>query len=72
MVVDVFRTVIAVKAEDHEGEAFEQRFEYGDQESLADTLAGGYPFVLGHAVHGIDVIDAFDTVLVTLVHTVHA
>ena len=50
----------------------QQRFEHGDEERLADALAGGHPFVLGHAVHGIDVVDAFDAVLIALMHAVHA
>ena len=37
-----------------------------------DSLAGGDPLVLGHAVHGIDVIDAFDAVLIALMDAVHA
>ena len=73
MVVDVFRAIVGVKSLDDEREAFEQRFEHRDQERLANALAGCHPLVLGHTVHGIDVIDAFDTVfLVTLVDTVHA
>ena len=70
--VDVLRAIVGVKPLDDEGEAFEQRFEHGDEERLADPLAGGHPLVLGHAVHGIDVIDALDAVLIALMDTVHA
>ena len=40
-----------MKAVDDEGEAVQQRAEYGDEESLADALASGYHLELGHAVH---------------------
>src|SRR5450759_1377436 len=72
MAVDVFGTVVAVKAEDHEGEALQQLFEHGDEERLADTLTGGHPFILRHAVHGVDMVETFNTVLVALMHAVHA
>ena len=36
-----------------EREALQQRVEHGDEERLANTLTGGDPFVLRHAVHGI-------------------
>ena len=38
----------------------------------ADALTGSHPFVLGHAVHGIGVVDGIDPVLVARMHAVHA
>ena len=45
--VDVFRAIVYVKSLDDAGEAIEQRFEHGDQERLADALAGGHPLHTG-------------------------
>ena len=70
--VDEFGAVVGVKPQDDEGEAQQQCFEHGNKESLADTLAGGHHFVLGHAVHGIDVVETFNAVLIALMHAIHA
>lgn len=50
----------------------QQGFEHRDQERLADPFASGHPLVLGHAVHGIDVVEAFDPDLIALADVVHA
>ena len=36
------------------------------------TLASGHRFVLRHAVHGNDVEDAFEAVLIALMHAIHS
>ena len=61
-----------MKAQDDERETCQQLFEHGDQVCLADPFAGGHRFILCHAVHGIDVVEAFNAVLITLMHAVHA
>lgn len=68
--VDGFRAVIGVKAEDPEGEVVEQGFEHGQQGRPVERLAGGDNLELGHAVHGIAVIEAFHAVLIPLGDTV--
>ena len=55
-----------MKAQDGKGEALQQLFEHGDEEGLADPLAARDPLVLGDAVHGVDVVEAFDAVLIAL------
>ena len=49
-----------MKSLDDEGEALEQRFEDGDEERLADSFAGRYPFVLGGDKIGAKVTDISD------------
>jgi hypothetical protein len=66
------RVIIGVKSLNDEGEAVQERFQHRDEERLADSLVGGDPFVLGHAVHGIDVRDALDAVLIALMDAVQA
>ncbi len=61
-----------MKAEDPEGEALEQGFENGQQVRLAQPLTGDNDLELGYAVHGIDVVEAFETILVALMNTVDA
>ena len=61
-----------MKAQNHEGKALQQGFQHGNQESLADTLAGGNALVLGHAVDRVDVIHPFHSVLIALMDAIHA
>ena len=61
-----------MKAQDLEGKVLEQAVQGGQQVGLADALAGGHQFELREAVHGVDVIDALEAVLVTLVNAVDA
>ena len=61
-----------MKAQDLEGEVLEQAVQGRQQVGLADALAGGHQFELRDAVHGVDVIDALEAVLVALVNAVDA
>ncbi len=61
-----------MKAQDGEGQVLQQAFQSGQQVGLADALAGGHQFELGHAVHRVDVIDPLEAVEVALVDAVDA
>jgi hypothetical protein len=69
--VNILGSVVGVEVENDVGETLQQRVEHGNEEYLADPLAGRHTFVLGHTVDSIDVIDPFHAVLITLVDTVH-
>ena len=71
-VVDVLRAIIGMEAQDPEREAGKNLFQDGQQVGLAQALAGGDDFHLGEAVHGVDVIEPLDPVLIALVDTVDA
>ena len=72
IVIDELAAAIGVKAIDHERKAGEQLLDHGEQVGLADALAGGGELPLADNVHGIDVIEALDTVVIALVHRVDA
>ena len=55
-----------MKTQNVEGEAGQQGFDDRQQVGFADLLAGGDQLPLGDAIDGIDVINAFDAVLVAL------
>src|SRR5674476_1020202 len=70
--VDVFRTIVGVKATNDEGEEFEHRCEHGYQESLTDARDGADEFKLRDLIDGVDAIHTLHPLEVTLVHGVHA
>ena len=67
LVVDVFGTVVGVKALDDKGIGGDQGFEHGDQEALGDGFDGADVLILGDFIDGVDVIDAFGALAVALV-----
>jgi hypothetical protein len=61
-VIDVLRAVVGVEAQDTEGKALDQRFEYRDQESFRDPLDRTDALELGDLIDQIEVIQALDAV----------
>ena len=72
LVVDVFRTVVGVKAQDGKWEGLQQRPDHRQEIGLGELLARGHDFPLRHAVHDVDVVDPLHPVLLALVHAVDA
>ena len=66
------RTVIGVEAENDKRKSGQQLPDDREHVRLADLLAGGDELHLRHTVHRVDVIHAFDAVLVALMHAVYA
>ena len=60
--VDVFRTVVGMKASQLKGELFQELFQNGDQVVLADLFHGADDLELSHLVDGVDVVDHFDAI----------
>ena len=50
----------------------QQTLQGRQQVGFADALAGGHQLELGQAVHGVDVVQPLEAVLVALVHAVSA
>ena len=70
LVIDILRTVIFVSTADHEREGIEQCRKRRNQIRLADALYTRHHLKLGHRVHGIDVINAFTSIQVALMHRI--
>lgn len=64
VIVDVFGSAIATKAEDAERELIEHGAQYWQHMFLRQSLHGGDDLPQGNAVDGVDVIDA--------IHAIHA
>ena len=60
LMVDVFRTVIAVETQDHEREGRHHGRQHRQQECLADFLHGADHLKLGHFIHRIDEVHPLD------------
>ncbi len=72
VVVDELAAVVGMKAADHEGELFEQRFQHRQQPEFGDLRGRGHDLPLGHLVDGVDVIQPFASILIALMHGVDA
>ncbi len=72
LVIDVFGAVVGVKALDAERKGRQQRFDHRQQVDLGEFLAGGHQLPLRDAIHGVDVVQAFEAVLIALMHAVDA
>ncbi len=72
LVVDVFRTVIRMKAKDDKREPIQSLPDDWMQVRLTDLLAGGDKLHLCHTIHRVDVIHPFHPILVALVDAVDA
>ena len=72
LVVDVFGTVVGVKALDDKGIGGDQGFEHGDQEAFGNGFDGADVLILGDFIDGVDVIDAFGAIAVALVDGIDA
>lgn len=59
-----------MEAQDEEWEACQQAFEDRQQVGFAQAFAGGDDLVLRDAVHGVDVIEPLDAVLIALMNAV--
>src|ERR1700680_654877 len=63
---------VRVKAANGEREALEQQRDHGQQKGFADALHRGYQLPLGDDIHGVDMVEALDAVLIALVHGIDA
>lgn len=72
MVIDVFRAIVGMEAQNAEREVGEQDFQRGEQIGLADLLDAGDDLPLGDLIDGIDVIEALVTVPIALMDRVDA
>ena len=72
LMVDVFRSVISMKAQYGKGKIVNDHHQYRDHEAFGDALYREYTFHLSHLVNGIDVVDAFDAVQVALMNGIYA
>ena len=70
--VDEFRSVVGMKAQDHEGEACQEIFQQRLQEGIGNALNSANDFPLSNLVNDIDVVDALGFVAVALVDGIHA
>jgi len=61
-----------VKALDPERKGRQQRFDHRQQVGLGEFLAAGHQLPLRDAIHGVDVVQAFQAVLIALMHAVDA
>ena len=57
-----------MEAANDEGEGFQHKIEGGQQERLADPFHRGDDFKLRDRVYRIDMIDAFVTIEISLMH----
>jgi hypothetical protein len=71
-VVDILASVVGMKAPDAKRKLLQHRFQHRQQSPLADLPRRPYPLPLRHLIHGIEVIHAFTSGLVSLVDCVHA
>ena len=71
MLVDVLRAVVRVKVEYDKRELLQQLFQYRDQVTLGDLLDRANHFKLGLFVNGINMVEPFGPILVTLMDGIH-
>jgi len=69
--IDELRAVIGVELMDHEGETQDQFLNDRSQELFRDLLYCRYHFPLGYLIHDIDVVDAFDTIAISLMNCIY-
>src|SRR5271157_6628428 len=70
--VDELAAVVGVKAADGEGELAQQGGQHGLQPSFADAGGGGHDLPLCNLIDGIDVVDAFGSRSIALMHGIDA
>ena len=70
--IDIFRTVVGVKAKDFKWIRIDELFENRNEDILSDFFDGSDEFELCDLVDGVDVINAFDAVFVALMNGIDA
>jgi hypothetical protein len=64
--------VVGMKTADDKRELFEHLLQHRDQPVFRDLRCGSHDLPLRHLVDGIDVIKAFDSVPIALMHGIDA
>ena len=72
ILIDIFRTVVGVKAKDFKWISIDELFENRNEDILSDLLNGSDEFELRDLIDGVDVLNAFDAVFVALMNGIHA
>src|ERR1039458_5928898 len=70
--VDELAAVVGVKAEDEEGELPQHGGQHGLQPSFADAGGGAHDLPLRDLIDGVDVVDAFGSRSIALMHGIDA
>ncbi len=71
MPVDVFRTIVGMKAEHDEGKLSQQLLKHGDQVSLGYLLNRTNNLKLGDFIHRINVVQPCNAVQIALVNRIY-
>ena len=70
--IDIFRTVVGVKAKDFAWIRIDEFFENRNEDILSDFIDDGDEFELRDLIEGVDMINAFDAVFVALMNGIDA
>ena len=71
-VIDKLAAVVGMEAQNAKRELRQHRFQHRQQVSFTDLRRSAHYLPLRDLIHGVDVVDPFDSVQIPLVHGVHS